>query len=117
LSNSQKIPSAGQTTVTLRGDLTIQNAITIKGEILNALNTSSVVLVDISNMNEGDLSLLQIICSAHRTADSMKKKLSVIGGDQKTYQQLIRQSGYSRSIGCRESLRKNCLWMYTEVSS
>lgn len=117
MSNTPNVPSADQTTVTLNGDLTIKKANGIKKEILSALKKSARVVVDITNMSAGDLSLLQIICSAHRTADIMNKQFSILGGDKKTYQQLIWQSGYLRHIGCRESLRKSCLWMYTGESS
>ena len=117
MSNAPHVPSGDHTTVTLKGEVTVQNANTIKSDIVSALKKFSAVIVDITNITGGDLSLLQIICSAHRTADIMNKRFSIRGGDQKTYQRLIWQSGYSRHIGCRESLRKSCLWMYTGASS
>lgn len=116
MSNTPNLPAADPTTVVLNGDLTVRNANTVKIAILSALNKNDMVIVDITNMSAGDLSLVQIFCSAHRTADILHKQFSIRGGDRKTYQQLIWQSGYSRHIGCSESLRKSCLWMCTGES-
>ena len=114
--DTQNVPSDDQTTITLNGDLTVQNANARKSEILSALKKSATVILDLSRMTAGDLSLLQIICSAHRSADSMHKQFSIRGAEQTAYRKLIEQSGYSRQIGCRESLRRSCLWMCTGES-
>ena len=96
-------------TVNLTGNLTISRAV----EILSLLNDSlesndnvRIVLREVSNI---DLSCLQLLCSAHRTAAAAGKELTLKTPLPDIFLQLIRQTGFNRQKGCVLSPNTNCL--------
>jgi hypothetical protein len=70
-----------------------------------------VVLDAITN---ADVTLLQLLCSAHRTAAEQNKVLTMEGGDRSPVAQLIQHAGFLRHIGCHEITGQPCLWIDTQ---
>ncbi len=70
-----------QATVLLNGALTISSAQETKNALLNSLNSSNHLCVDLSAVEEYDLSFMQILISLYRTASSIGKKISFVGNE------------------------------------
>ncbi len=64
----------------LDGALTVPRADEIQGRILATLNVPGAVAIDVSGATEIDVSFLQILVAAHKTASSLRKPLSLVCG-------------------------------------
>ena len=98
-------------TVALEGEWTIERANELKEVLLDALSTMDHLLLDFEKVEAVDLSCLQLLCSAHRTAITMKKHLSVTGWQSGAFNQVLREAGFMRSVGCHPDRSAACLWM------
>lgn len=96
----------------MEGDLTIDRAEELKNTLLDALDKVSDVHFNIEKVTSMDLSCLQLLCSAHRTASLMNKEFSQSGGSSEAFKKTVTSAGYPRSIGCTETMAKGCLWIY-----
>ncbi|MGD9505072.1 MAG: STAS domain-containing protein [Syntrophobacteraceae bacterium] len=102
---------SGAKVVTLEGDLTIQRANELKECLLEALHSSKQVLVDLAKATSVDLSCLQILCSAHRTALKLGKSLALEEGFSEGFKQAVRDLGYKRNRSCLKDGEACCLWV------
>ncbi len=96
--------------IKLDGDLTVSHAAEIKHILMNALTDADQVLIDFGNVTNADLSSLQLLCSAHKTASSMNKHLLCAGRLPDALRKAAEEAGYARSVGCRLDCKKSCLW-------
>jgi anti-anti-sigma regulatory factor len=98
--------------LTLEGDLTIANAEETRNALLDALGSVSRLEYDVKNVTAVDLSFLQILCSAHRTALDMGKEL-VLSADftSEVLSDTAKSAGYVRHIGCDRENLNSCLWL------
>jgi anti-anti-sigma factor len=62
----------------ISGDVTLVNAAAVKDAVLNALNNSKHVTIDLKEVEGIDLSFLQIYIAARHSADISKKELSMV---------------------------------------
>ena len=103
--------SVGNETIILEGDLTLPRAEELKGLFVKALATADSVHIRFGAVHDVDLSLLQLFCSAHRSAESAKKQLTIEGAAPKTLTEAANAAGYSRLTGCKLDSDKTCLWV------
>lgn len=96
----------------IEGDLVIQNADKLKQALLKTIQEADHVSVNLDNVTELDLTCLQLLCSAHRTCESTKKRLSLFHPLPEAVHQLIKDTGFYRDMGCEWNREKSCLWMY-----
>lgn len=82
-----------QATILLNGPLTISNAQEIKNAMLNALNSTNHVCLDLSAIDEYDLSFMQILISLYRTASSVGKKISFVGSESPGFVSFLSNCG------------------------
>ena len=97
--------------INLGGDLTIARAGELRQIISEALNTGDQILLACSESADVDLSFLQLVCSAHRTAlesnsllrlsDTLEKHLFIKAGE----------AGYFRDTACRSDKNHECFWL------
>ena len=66
----------------LEGELTIGRAGELRTALINALDKVSHLQLNFEKVTDIDLSCLQLICSTHKTAAGMKKRLTVTGNSQ-----------------------------------
>ena len=97
--------------VTLNGDLTVADATELKNLLLEALAARDFVEVDLTNVTGMDLSTLQLICSAHRTARTSGKELALTGTGKGVLLEARKVAGYIRHQGCMYNPTKSCLWV------
>ena len=95
------------TVLVIKGVLNVDIAFEIKKAMLEALGNGIVVL-DMSEVKEIDISCLQLFCSAHRSASAAGKKISVSGCSGP-----IRRKAAEAGLlpnACKEKLAGDCLW-------
>ena len=59
--------------VRLTGDLTISRADEMRSALLESLKGAEHIEIDLSSVEDADLSCLQLLCSAHRTSKHLGK--------------------------------------------
>jgi anti-anti-sigma regulatory factor len=96
----------------IEGILTVDRAEELRKALLDALNKVNHVKFDLEKVTSIDLSCLQLLCSAHRTASLMNKEFSQSGSSSEAFKKTVTSAGLPRSIGCTETMAKGCLWIY-----
>ncbi len=96
--------------ITLDGDLTLADAKTFRTHLIKALIDSDEVTVRFGDVAAVDLSCIQLLCSAHRSAVRLNKRLALQPGWPERFQQVAQDAGFSRSAGCRLDMQNSCLW-------
>ncbi len=97
--------------LTLDGDLTVEHAGEMRMALIKALVDSDRVEVKLGEVAEADLACLQLLCSAHRTAVTLKKRFAVAGARPEKFKQAVEAAGYLRFTGCSLGREKGCLWV------
>ncbi len=98
-------------TVVISGEAKVPGATRIREALLEALRTGPGLQVVLENISTADVSLLQLLCAAHRSAAQGKKHMVIRGADREPVATLLRQAGFLRHIGCHDSTRRTCLWV------
>ena len=97
--------------VTLDGEVTLQQAEELRRVLIKALVDAEEVSLDMEKVEKVDLSCLQLLCSAHRSATRFKKKFAFSGCPPQALRDAVEISGFSRVTGCKLDCDKSCLWM------
>jgi len=99
-----------EVTVPLDGEITIQRASELKDLIWSHLQKCKVINFDATKITVIDVAGLQLLCSAHRTAQ-------VRGGDahvqpplSSCLNQAIKEAGFNRHRACALDTKHSCLW-------
>lgn len=92
------------------GDLTIRRIAALKAQVEKALAEAANVSIEIAPDAECDMPLIQLLCSAHRTASRQGKILSICGDFPEQLKMILNLAGFSRHIGCALDVCGNCLW-------
>jgi anti-anti-sigma regulatory factor len=89
------------------GQLTFSHAGSLHKTLLEAFAGARRVDLFLHDVHEADLTFLQLLCSAHRTAAAQGAVFTVGGLDLASpVRRLIHESGAERGVGCPEG----CLW-------
>ncbi len=100
-----------QAEVTLDGDLTVNRAEEIRMLFIKALIDADRVVVNFGSVADADLSCLQLLCSAHRSASRMNRRLMLSGDWPEAFKKAVDAAGYLRHTGCHLDVDKSCLWV------
>ncbi len=103
--------SGKQGTITLDGNLTVAQAEGLRTLLIKALIDAERVRVDFGTVTDVDLSCIQLLCSAHRSAGRMKRSFSLSGDWPEPFKKIVEEAGYSRLAGCRLDVGHSCLWV------
>lgn len=79
----------------LGGSLTIDNAVRIREELIRAFRESDRVVLEVMEDVVADVSFMQILCSAERTAFIEKKRFEVDWSAGPGVRQSIENAGYN----------------------
>lgn len=105
------IDNAGIHEMYLSGEQTIQQIGALKNEITQALQEHDQLALNVTDVSRADLTFLQLLCSAHRTATMMKKRLSVVNLSQ-GIEMAVADAGFVRDdMGCGQECADSCLWL------
>jgi anti-anti-sigma regulatory factor len=106
--------SEGRTIVTLRGDLTVPHAEEMRSLLIKALVNADRVGIRFAEVHAVDLSCLQLLCSAHRSAVRLKKRITLEGSAPQALRDAAGAAGFSRLTGCRPDSDRSCIWIAVE---
>jgi ABC-type transporter Mla MlaB component len=101
----------GREVLTVSGALTVKHAKALKAAFLEAVRNATSVEVEVENIDDLDVTFVQLVCSAHRMAADLNKQMTITGLEQERFSQMLGRFGFFRHIGCHESARKSCLWL------
>ncbi|MDA8104380.1 MAG: STAS domain-containing protein [Nitrospiraceae bacterium] len=105
-----KVAASGPGELTLTGSLTVANAAAILKIIRETLAREDRLVIRVGEDAEVDVSFLQILCSAHRTAAELNKCLQLDTGETGKFYSAARAAGYVRTKGCSRDRDGSCLW-------
>jgi len=107
-----------KTVLTLNGELTIQNAAVFRDVLLESLEKTGHLVLNLENVTEVDLSCLQLLCSAQMTTKEPDRRLTMDGGCPEAFRKAAAESGYLRDDVCKPSAcNKSCLWTEADYST
>jgi anti-anti-sigma regulatory factor len=79
-------------------------------QIEEALATATHVSIEIAADAESDMTVLQLLCAAHRTAARQDKTLQLCGKIPEQFKMVMNLAGFSRHIGCARDKAGCCMW-------
>jgi len=98
--------------VVWNGELTVARIAELKEELQEVLSdTGQRVCVRFAEVEAVDISLLQLLCSAHRTAGRLGKVLAIHGDIPEPFIKVMQLAGFNRHTGCGYDGMDNCIWM------
>ncbi len=97
-------------TLTINGDLTIQNASALQGILLSSIQDTEALVLNIENITGADLSCLQMFYSAYATADKSDKCFRLSGNCPEVFKEAARDAGYLSDAGCGFNCDAGCIW-------
>lgn len=101
----------GSLFVHVEGDLTVQHAAEFRACLLDALDRAQSVRVELGAIEDMDLTGLQLLCSAHKTALLAGKDLSLNNNRPEHLDRSLDVAGFFRTRGCSTDLNDSCLWI------
>ena len=102
--------SDGETELVLEGSLTIENASAIRKKLISTLIREDKTVVCIDSDVPVDLSFLQLLCSAHRTASNLGKSFTLRHQSSGYFPAAVENAAYNRRKGCVHDRYGTCLW-------
>jgi ABC-type transporter Mla MlaB component len=110
MAKSAKNKIATEKEVVLSGDLTLRFAGSVRNQILQALDKAEIVHILFQDVEDVDLSFIQIICASHRSVIEKNKSLVLQDNLPAVLTQLVDESGLKGQIGCSLDIKGACLW-------
>jgi ABC-type transporter Mla MlaB component len=104
------VDASEMVTLQWSGDLTIRRIAELKAQVQQALAAVTLVSIEIAAEAECDMTLMQLLCAAHRTAARQEKTLQLCGEIPKQFKRIMDLAGFSRHIGCAQDKSGCCLW-------
>ena len=99
-----------ETVVAISGPMTIERICELRSALLEAFEIGREVQLSLAGVTKVDLTGLQLLCSAHRTALAGELGFSITGGDGGPILPVAEAAGMLRHIGCAEDTGGGCVW-------
>lgn len=96
--------------IKLVGELTIEHSEELREILKDGLDREERLSLSFSKVTDIDLSFLQLICSAHRTALQANKIFRIDKQGSEILMTAIKDAGFVREEGCSLDLSKSCIW-------
>jgi|HubBroStandDraft_1064217.scaffolds.fasta_scaffold57502_3 ABC-type transporter Mla MlaB component len=87
-------PQSGAARIRLDGALTVRGVESVHADLAAALQQHAMVIVDCSAATEVDLSVIQLLLAARRTAQRGAKTLSLAGADNTALRTALLRGGF-----------------------
>ena len=100
----------GETIITSGARLTIENAADFSRIVRDALEASRVVAIEFEPAVEIDITGVQILCSACKSAANSGKTFSYHGAQPQALTDIIITSGAERHAVCKHNNGSSCIW-------
>lgn len=95
----------------LEGALTIEIAEELKAVLLQAIQGTEKLVIDLEKVTSADLSCLQMLCSAYKSCGTVDGQLSLRSQDSEIFNQLLKDSGYCNTARCPVAPNSDCMWL------
>lgn len=82
----------------LKGELSIRDCPGLTADLLAAIGNSEVLLVDASGLVSADISILQLLIAAHRSAQALSKSVAIQAPEGGVLDGLLRRSGIGAAL-------------------
>ena len=87
--------SNGTREITFGGALNIREAPRLHAEILAAMASGEALVIDVSGVTEADVSFVQLLLAARRSADAQGKPLTLKGPVLEAVRAVLRRGGFA----------------------
>lgn len=101
----------GKAYIKPEGELTIMKAADFKDALVKSLDKADEVEINLEEVTSIDVSCLQLMCSAHRTASKQKKTLGVKDPTLPVFRKVRKDAGFIFAKSCRFVSTDDCLWV------
>lgn len=91
-----------------QGELTVSHVAQLHEDLIMALNGAEKIELDMQAVTEIDTSVLQLFCSAHKTAVKMQKSIELIDSSTELAKNTAGLNGFLRKQAC--IIDQTCLW-------
>ena len=91
-----------------QGELTVSHVAQLYEDLVTALNAAEKIELDMQAVTEIDTSVLQLFCSAHKTAVKMQKSIGLIDSSTEVAKNTAGLNGFLRKQEC--TMDQTCLW-------
>ncbi|MGE4319343.1 MAG: STAS domain-containing protein [Deferribacterales bacterium] len=93
--------------ITVSGSLTVDHIVDLHTKLRDIIDTAETVDMEIGQVEEADLTFLQLLCSAHKSFLERNKRFNVTGMKNEL---LSREgfAGFIRERGCTKDKSGNC---------
>lgn len=95
--------------IILKGDITLQNIGTLKEIVIPVLDGNALLMINIEEVEDFDLSAVQFFCSLHRTVVKQNKKVTITGTIPKSFNEIISGCGIEKTQ-CMIMPKEQCLF-------
>lgn len=93
------------------GEVTIQRVAELKTQLSEALAGTDCLTLNLKDVSRADLTFLQLLCSAHRTAQKAGKEMC-LAEIPDAVEKAVADAGFIReNMGCGQECSDNCLWI------
>lgn len=92
-----------RTVLRVQGRIMVEHASELRDAMLKALASSNAVTVDLSGVTDADISFMQLVCSAHKTARDAGRGF-VITGSPESFWHAVNTAGFLHHRGCASTL-------------
>ena len=99
----------GGVTVVIKGAFTIPLAAEAHSALVAAIAKGEQVLLDLEQVDVIDLTALQLICAAHKSAAKAGKLFQLSGHHTESLVAAAAKSGFSHRIRCMKEI-EHCFW-------
>jgi ABC-type transporter Mla MlaB component len=97
--------SDNKRTLNLYDELTVQNADEFRTILNESLEAADILTINTEYVTEIDLSCLQLLYAAHKSAVYREKTVTLDHGPSRVVEDALLQAGYSHHAG-----KEKCLW-------
>ena len=91
-------------------EVTQQQVHELRASFIKMLINVDEVAFDLQSVGRADLPLLQLLCSAHRSAARLNKRFLFAGARPDLLEKTAESAGYLRHLGCSLDKDSTCLW-------
>ena len=99
-----------QTSFEVQRTCTIEEAGRIRALLMEQLAGKNGLVLNLSNVDEVDLSFLQLLCAVHKSASNAGKTLTLEGALSEPLTRKAREAGFACRKECGPHLNGDCLW-------
>jgi len=96
--------------ITCDGDVTQQQVHELRTSFITMLLNVDEVALELQRVTHADLPLIQLLCSAHRSATRLNKRFAFAGARPDILEKIAGSAGYLRQAGCSLDKDSTCLW-------